>query len=96
MKFQVEDLEIEAISIGGHYTCIQFPKQRIAIDMGICPSRAIRCESVFFTHSHSDHMAGVVRHCATREMLGMKPPKYYIGEENKEASQAAGTETPQG
>jgi ribonuclease Z len=83
MKLQLCGITIDAISKGGHYTCIQLPSYQVAIDMGVCPESAYRCNTVFFTHSHTDHMAGVVQHCSTREMMHMPPPRYIVGEENR-------------
>ena len=54
-------------------------------DMGITPEEAIRCQHVFITHPHIDHIAGIVRHCSTREMMSMDAPTYYIGEEHRNA-----------
>lgn len=71
-------LSVEAISIGGMYTCIQIPQFKLVFDIGLCPSSAIRQEHVFLTHTHIDHMAGVLRHCSTRELMNMPPPTYYM------------------
>jgi ribonuclease Z len=84
MKLHVEGITIDAISLAGFYTCIQLPDFKIALDMGICPRSAINKQHVFFTHCHGDHIAGVVRHCSSREMLGLPPPTYYIGSEDVE------------
>ena len=85
MKLNLAGINIDAISVGGHYTCIQFPNLSLAIDMGVCTPQAISRNTVLFTHAHSDHMAGVVRHCSSREMMGMKPPVYVTGSENQQA-----------
>lgn len=82
MKLQLEGITIEAISLAGFYTCIQFPEHRVAFDLGICPRSAINKSHVFFTHAHGDHIAGVVRHCSSREMLRLPPPTYIIGKED--------------
>lgn len=84
MKLQLEGISIEAISLAGFYTCIQFPEYKIAIDLGISPRSAINKGHVFFTHAHGDHIAGVVRHCSSREMLRLTPPTYVIGKEDIE------------
>lgn len=82
MKLQLEGIRIEAISLAGFYTCIQFPEHRVAFDLGICPRSAINKGHVFFTHAHGDHIAGVVRHCSSREMLRLPTPTYVIGKED--------------
>lgn len=82
MKLQLEEIMIDAISLAGFYTCIQFPEYRVAFDLGICPRSSINKGHVFFTHAHGDHIAGVVRHCSSREMLRLPPPTYVIGKED--------------
>jgi len=82
MELQLDGITIDAISLAGFYTCIQLPDFKIALDMGICPRSSLNKQHVFFTHSHGDHIAGVVRHCSSREMLGLPPPTYFIGKED--------------
>ena len=85
MKLHLCNLHINIASVGGQYTCIQLPTYKMAIDMGICTPSALRCEKVFFTHAHTDHIAGFIRHCSIREMMNMKAPTYIIGEEHRSA-----------
>ena len=84
MKFHLCGIPLDAISVGGHYTSILLPAHRIVIDMGVCSQAALRCDKVFFTHPHTDHMNGVVQHCSTREMMGLAPPHYFVGAEHAE------------
>ncbi|MEC7985713.1 MAG: hypothetical protein VX278_11160 [Myxococcota bacterium] len=85
-NFQLDDLKLDILSIGGHYTCVQFPQYKIAIDMGICPQSALRADTVFFTHPHPDHMSGVIYHLSTREMMSQKKRSTYVlGVEHVEA-----------
>ena len=85
MKIQHKNITLQAISTGGQYTSLVLPSLKIAIDMGITPEDAIRCQHVFITHPHIDHIAGIIRHCSTREMMAMDAPTYYIGEEHRNA-----------
>lgn len=87
-NIKIGSLTLDIISTGGHYTCIQIPKHKIVIDMGICPKESIRSEHVFFTHTHIDHISAMLQHISTREMLSLSKPKYFledIHEENFEA-----------
>ena len=83
MKLHLEDINIEAISLAGFYTCIQLPDFKITLDMGICPRSSINKQFVFFTHAHADHISGVIRHCSSREMMGLPPPTYIVGSEDE-------------
>lgn len=78
IRIQFEQLLVEAISVGGMYTCIQIPQLQLIFDIGVCPNSAFSKKSVFLTHNHIDHMAGTLRHCATRELMRMGPPTYYM------------------
>lgn len=76
---------VRAVSVGGLETCIQLPNEKICFDIGRCPPESVRYERVLFTHAHTDHMGGVVHHCASRDMMGMAPPAYFLPAENVEA-----------
>jgi len=76
---------IEAVSVGGMETCIELPEWKLCFDIGRCPPSATRHPRVLFTHAHTDHMGGVIHHCATRDMMGMAPPQYVLPAENHEA-----------
>ena len=84
MKLQVQGIDIDVISLAGFYTCVQFPGYKIAIDLGIAPRSSFNKSHVFFTHSHGDHISGIVRHCSSRDMLGLQPPTYYVGSEDSQ------------
>lgn len=71
-------LELVVDSVGGLGTCVQVPAWRLAFDLGRGPLGSERGRSVLFSHAHIDHMVGVVPHCATRDLMGMAPPTYWI------------------
>jgi len=78
---------IRAVSVGGLETCIELPHFKLCFDIGRCPPTATRLPTVLFTHAHTDHMGGVIHHCATRDMTQMPPPTYVMPNENVEAFQ---------
>ena len=77
-SLQLAGIDVEAISVGGIETSIQFPRWKVAFDIGRCPPPVVARDTVLFTHGHMDHMGGVAYHCATRSMRGMSPPTYVI------------------
>jgi ribonuclease Z len=84
MRLQVQNINLDIISVGGLYTVVQLPNFKVAIDLGICPRSSFNKGHVFFTHVHADHISGVIRHCASRKLLGLTPPTYVIGAEDKD------------
>lgn len=71
-------LTVLARSVGGIETCIELPELKLAFDLGRCPRSAVARPTVLFTHGHMDHLGGVAYHCATRALLGMRPPTYVV------------------
>jgi len=78
-------IEVRGHSIGGVDTCIDLPELGFCFDIGRCPEFSVARSTVLFTHSHVDHMAGVIAHCATRALRGMRPPRYIVPPECAEA-----------
>ncbi|MFT7671373.1 MAG: ribonuclease Z, partial [Planctomycetota bacterium] len=73
-------IRIEGHSVGGHDTCIDFPEWKFTVDIGRSPQWSIARSTVLFTHTHIDHMGGVVMHAALRKLQGLGPPTYVIPE----------------
>lgn len=78
IRLSLSGQTIEAISVAGLETCIQLPGLDLCFDIGRCPPSAVNRRTVLFTHSHIDHMGGLVMHCATRSLLHQSPPKYVL------------------
>lgn len=79
---QLAGVEVRAISVGGLETCIELPGHDLAFDIGRCPPTAVRRGRLLLTHAHMDHAGGLAIHAATRDLLGMRPPTYYVPREN--------------
>lgn len=75
-------IEVEAVSVGGLETCIQLPGHDLCFDIGRCPQTAVRRSRVLLTHAHMDHAAGLATHAATRALVGLPPPTWYVPREN--------------
>ena len=81
-------IEVGGHSIGGLKTCIDLPEWKLCFDIGRCPDFAIQRRTVLFTHSHIDHMGGVVSHAGARALQGMSPPRYVVPREDVDAFEA--------
>lgn len=77
-KLELEGQKIRAVSVAGIETCIYLESQKLCFDIGRCPRFAISAPRVLFSHSHTDHINGILFHCATRGLLGHPAPEYWI------------------
>lgn len=77
--------EVRGVSIGGLQTRFELPGWKLCFDQGTSSETAVRLPTILITHAHVDHLGGIARHCATRDLLGMGPPTYVIPAENEAA-----------
>lgn len=82
---QLAGVAVDATSVAGLETNIQLPGYNLAFDLGVCPPSAVSRGTIAFTHAHIDHMGALVSHCATRGLMGMRPPQYLVPAENIDA-----------
>lgn len=82
---KIAGIEVRGHSIGGLDTCIDLPELGFCFDIGRCPQLSVARSTILFTHSHVDHMAGIIAHCASRALAGSKPPRYIVPPECAEA-----------
>ena len=75
---ELAGIAVRGVSEAGVRTVIELPGLDLAFDMGTCPRSAVRRSTVLFTHAHVDHMGALASHCATRALMGMKPPTYIV------------------
>jgi ribonuclease Z len=73
---------VRAISIGGQETVIDLPDLDVAFDVGRCPQWLTGRRTLLFTHSHVDHMGGIISHTAMRGLLRVAPPTYVVPHES--------------
>ena len=73
---------VEAVSIGGIETCIEFPELDLCFDIGRCPHTAVHRKRVLLTHTHMDHAGGLAYHAATRDLYKLPRPTWYVPHEN--------------
>ncbi|MFT7665633.1 MAG: ribonuclease Z [Planctomycetota bacterium] len=73
---------VRALSIGGQETCIDLPDLKVAFDVGRSPQWLTHRKTILFTHSHVDHMSGIISHCAMRGLLNVAPPTYVVPRES--------------
>lgn len=77
-QIDLHGIRVDALSIGGLETCFALPEHKLCFDIGRCYPEIVRYPKIFFSHSHIDHMGGVLHHCAQRDLTGQSPPTYYM------------------
>ena len=75
-------LEVKGYSSSGVGTCLTVMKPyQLVLDMGFTTPESFRVQTVLLTHSHLDHVAGVVSHAITRGLVGAKPSRFVCSSE---------------
>ncbi len=66
-------MRITGTSIGGKKSSLVLPDYKVVFDIGVCTDEAVKHATILVTHGHADHLAGVIQHVATRDLLRMTP-----------------------
>ncbi|MBN2798502.1 MAG: hypothetical protein JXX28_05080 [Deltaproteobacteria bacterium] len=74
----VDGIRLAGVTVGGLESAVRVPDWRLCFDMGRGDMETVKVGRVLFTHAHLDHMAGAPWHCATRDLMGMAPPSYWV------------------
>ena len=78
METKIGKYTIKGTSVSGFATCLTIPELKVVFDIGVCTPEAYKVRDVFITHGHVDHVAGAVHHAAIRDLMGMKPSRFYV------------------
>lgn len=78
MEKRIEGILFDGRSLGGIGTTLAFPEMDLTIDLGVCTPAALRTGTVAFTHTHADHMSGLLTYLGVRRLFGMKYPRLIV------------------
>lgn len=67
-QFQYKNVTVKMVSIGGVESCYILPHYHIAFDMGRGPFELIDIPTVFLSHGHLDHAAGLAYYFSQRSL----------------------------
>lgn len=81
---QHDGLTIEGYSRAAVQSYWRIPELKLGFDIGGSPWDFVNIPTIFITHAHLDHMAGLPAYVARRRMMKMEPPTIYLPEENIE------------
>jgi ribonuclease Z len=71
-------LTIEGYSRAAVQTCWRIDELKVLFDCGVSPWEFAGIPTLFLTHSHLDHIAGLPAYVSRRRMMKMDPPVIYL------------------
>ena len=74
-------IAIEGVSIAGHESFYKIPSFHALLDFGRAPEDVVSYATVFLTHGHLDHAAGLAHHASRRRLAGLPPARVFAPEE---------------
>lgn len=77
-SFAYKNIKVNGISVGGIESCYILPEYKIAFDMGRCPEELVQVPTVFLTHGHLDHSAGIAYYYSQRSLKGLPDGQVFM------------------
>ncbi|XP_064613453.1 uncharacterized protein LOC135477220 [Liolophura sinensis] len=77
----IEGMHVHAWSISGLETCVVLKKTDlgfVAFDMGASTRESLKCQHVFISHGHMDHISAIPQHATKQDLFKMKPATYFV------------------
>ena len=71
-------LEIEGVSIAGQESFYKVPAFRALLEFGRAPDDTVSYRTIFLTHGHLDHAAGLAHHASRRRLAGLPPARVFV------------------
>lgn len=78
VTLQLPGISYRGFSYAGIATQHQLPGWQLLVDLGAVTAWNILCDTVFITHCHDDHVAGLTTHHFRRMSRGVPPANYYV------------------
>lgn len=81
ITIRTDHLTIEGRSRAGHETWFRVRELGVALDIGRCPDALVSVPSIFVTHAHLDHAAGIPYYAGQRRLQGLEGGRVFLPEE---------------
>ena len=85
LQLSLAGLTLEGFSVSGLATYVTVKEWRCSFDLGYCPTEVEAFDTVFLSHSHSDHAGDLNRYVGLRSMRGLSAPTIYLPEEAEDS-----------
>src|SRR5262245_23687492 len=81
VRVEAAGIAIEGVSIAGHESFYKLPGFRSLLEFGRAPEDTVSYATIFLTHGHLDHAAGIAHHSSRRRLAGLTPARVFAPEE---------------
>ena len=73
-------IDIEGVSIAGQESFYKVPAFHALLEFGRAPDDTVGYRTIFVTHGHLDHAAGLAHHASRRRLAGLPPARVFVPE----------------
>lgn len=81
VRIETSGISIEGVSIAGHESFYKLPGFRALLEFGRAPDDTVAYPTVFLSHGHLDHAAGLAHHASRRKLQGLGPARVFAPRE---------------
>lgn len=77
VRLEAAGFEIEGVSIAGHESFYKLPGLRCLLEFGRAPEDTVGYATIFLSHAHLDHAAGIAHHASRRRLARLSPARVF-------------------
>jgi len=77
VRVEAAGIEIEGVSIAGHESFYKVPALRALLEFGRAPEDTVGYQTIYLSHGHLDHAAGLAHHASRRRLGGLPAPRVF-------------------
>jgi ribonuclease Z len=82
VRIEAAGIEIEGVSIAGHESFYKVPALRALLEFGRAPEDTVGYSTIYLSHAHLDHAAGLAHHASRRKLGGLPPARVFAPKES--------------
>src|SRR5436190_19190981 len=80
-KLKLGALPLIGYSVACEESVVQVPELDVCFDIGLAPYFALTSNTIWITHGHMDHLAGLAYYLSQRDFQGMKSATVLLAKE---------------
>ncbi|HEX7253628.1 MAG TPA: MBL fold metallo-hydrolase [Thermoanaerobaculia bacterium] len=80
VRVEAAGIEIEGVSVAGHESFYKLPGFRVLLEFGRAPEDTVSYATIFLSHGHLDHAAGLAHHASRRRLAGLPAARVFLPE----------------